>query len=142
MNDHRDDTEFRDLERRAREAFDASVESVDAPTRLRLNQARRRAIATVSGAPTARQPRRGWVTWAPAGALAASVLLAALLMRGPTGDEPAAAVASHPAALGHEPLEMLAAGEEFEIATSDEELEFYEWVEVAAVGDAATNGQG
>ena len=36
---------------------------------------------------------------------------------------------------------MLAAGEEFEIATSDEELEFYEWVEVAAV-DTAVNGQG
>lgn len=142
MNDHRDETEFRDLERRAREAFDASVESVDAPTRLRLNQARRRAVASVSGAPPARQARRGWATWAPAGALAASVLVVALLMRGPTGDEPSPPVASHPAALGHEPLEMLAAGEEFEIATSDEELEFYEWVDVAAVGDTATNGQG
>ena len=95
-----------------------------------------------SGAPAARQVRRGWTTWAPAGALAASVLVAALLMRGPTGDERPSPVASHPAALGHEPLEMLAAGEEFEIATSDEELEFYEWVEVAAVADTSTNGQG
>jgi hypothetical protein len=142
MNDHHDETEFHDLERRAREAFDASVESVDAQTRSRLNQARRRALAAVPGAPTARQPRRGWVTWAPAGALAASVVVAVLLMRGPTGEGQPPAVASHPAALGHEPLEMLAAGEEFEIATSDEELEFYEWVEVAAVVDPATNGQG
>ena len=142
MNDHRDETEFRDLERRARAAFDASVESVDARARSRLNQARQRAIAAVSGAPAARQVRRGWTMWAPAGALAASVLVAALLMRGPTGDERPPPVASHPAALGHEPLEMLAAGEEFEIATSDEELEFYEWVEVAAVADTSTNGQG
>jgi hypothetical protein len=143
MNDHHDETEFHDLERRARGAFDASVESVDAQTRSRLNQARQRAVATVAGASTAREPRRGWATWAPAGALAAGVLVAALLMRGPTtGDEPPPAVASHPAALGHEPLEMLAAGEEFEIATSDEELEFYEWVDVAAAIDPAANGQG
>ena len=141
MNDHRDETGFSELERRARAAFDASVDSVDAQARSRLNQARRRAVAAVTGAP-ARQARPGWTTWAPAGALAASVLVAALLMRGPTGDEPRAPVASHPAALGHEPLEMLAAGEEFEIATSDEELEFYEWVEVAAVADTSTNGQG
>ena len=142
MNDHRDETEFTELERRARAAFDASVDSVDAQARSRLNQARQRAVAAVAGAPAARQLRRGWATWAPAGALAASVLVAALLMRGPTGDERPPPVASHPAALGHEPLEMLAAGEEFEIATSDEELEFYEWVEVAAVVDTSTNGQG
>jgi hypothetical protein len=141
MNDHRDETGFSELERRARAAFDASVESVDAQARSRLNQARQRAVAAVSGAP-ARQARRGWTTWAPAGALAAGVLVVALLMRGPTGDERPPPVASHPAALGQEPLEMLAAGEEFEIATSDEELEFYEWVEVAAVVDTATNGQG
>ena len=48
MNDHRDETEFRELERRARAAFDASVESVDAQARSRLNQARHRAVETVS----------------------------------------------------------------------------------------------
>ena len=142
MNDHRDENEFRELERRARPAFDASVESVDARARSRLNRARQRAVAAVAGAAAPRQVRSGWTTWAPAGALAASVLVAALLMRGPMGEEGPRPVASHPAALGHEPLEMLAAGEEFEIATSDEELEFYEWVEVAAVVDTSTNGQG
>ena len=142
MNDHRDESEFRDLERRAREAFDASVDTVDVQTRSRLNQARQRALAAIPGASGARQARRGWATWAPAGALAAGVLGAVLLMRGPASVEGPPPVASHPAALGHEPLEMLAAGEEFEIATSDEELEFYEWVEVASVVDTATNGQG
>ena len=142
MNDHRDDSEFREIERRARASFDASVEAVDAPTRARLAQARQRAMAAVSRASHARPERRGWATWAPAGALAAAALVAVLLLRTPASVEPASPVASHPAALGHEPLEMLAAGEEFEIATSDEELEFYEWVEVAAVVDTATNGQG
>ena len=142
MNDHNDEAEFRALERRAREAFDASVEAVDAPTSSRLHQARRRAIEAATGALRARPAWSGWTTWAPAGALAAGVLAAALLLRGPADIERAPAVAaSHPAAMGHEPLELLAAGEEFEIATSDEELEFYEWVEVAAV-DAAGNGQG
>jgi hypothetical protein len=69
------------------------------------------------------------------------VLVAALMLRGPVDSDRAPDVAgSQPAALAQEPLELLAAGEEFEIATSEEELEFYEWVEVAAV-DAA-NGQG
>ena len=133
MNDHREDTDFGNLERRARTAFDASVEAVDARTRSRLNYARQRAVAAASGAASPRQRRQGWMTWAPAGALAAGVLAAVILVRGPASVEGPAPVASHPAALGHEPLEMLAAGEEFEIATSDEELEFYEWVEVAAV---------
>ena len=144
MNDHRDETDFRELERRARQAFDASVESVDAQARSRLNQARQRALAAVPGAPGAAQAKRGrhgWAAWAPAGALAAGVLVAALVLRGPVGGE-GSPVASHPAALGQEPLEMLAAGEEFEIATSDEELEFYEWVDLAAVVDASANGQG
>jgi hypothetical protein len=138
MNDHRDDTGFGEIERRARAAFEASVEALDAPTRSRLNQARQKAVARVAGASGAGRARRGWA-WLPAGAVAAGVLAAALLLRGPAEVEP---VASHPAAIGHEPLEMLAAGEEFEIATSDEELEFYEWVEVAALADTATNGQG
>jgi hypothetical protein len=141
MNDHRDDTEFREIERRARAAFDASVEALDASTRSRLNQARQRAVAAVADASgTGRARTRNWV-WAPVGAMAAGVLAAVLLLRGPAEVEPPS-VASHPAALGQEPLEMLAAGEEFEIATSEEELEFYEWVEVAAVVDTATNGQG
>lgn len=141
MNDHRDENEFQQLERRARQAFDASVESVDAQARSRLNLARQRAVAAAAGIAPVKRTRHGWATWAPAGALAAGVLVVALLVRGPLGGD-AAPVASHPAALGQEPLEMLAAGEEFEIATSDEELEFYEWVELAAVVDTSGNGQG
>ena len=140
MNDDRE-PELQGLERRARDAFDASVDSLDAHTRSRLNQARQRALAAATAAHGSNDARRRWSAWAPAGALAAGVLVAALMLRGPVdGDRAPAVAASHPAALAQEPLELLAAGEEFEIATSDEELEFYEWVEVAAV-DAA-NGQG
>lgn len=140
MNDDRE-PELQGLERRARDAFDASVEALDAHTRSRLNQARQRALAAATAAPGSNDARRGWSAWAPAGALAAGVLVAALMLRGPVDSDRAPAVAaSHPAALPQEPLELLAAGEEFEIATSDEELEFYEWVEVAAVDGA--NGQG
>jgi hypothetical protein len=140
MNDKRE-PELQGLERRARDAFDASVAALDAPTRSRLNQARQRALAAATAASGSNDARRGWSAWVPAGALAAGVLVAALMLRGPADSDRAPAVAgSQPAALAQEPLELLAAGEEFEIATSDEELEFYEWVEVAAV-DAA-NGQG
>lgn len=137
MSDHREPV-FEDLERRARQAFDASVDSLDARTLSRLNQARRRALAASAPGP---QRSGRWWAWAPAGALAASVLAAALLLRGPTevgpGTDPAAA---NPAALTQEPLEMLAAGEEFEIATDDEDLEFYRWVEQATAD--VTNGKG
>jgi hypothetical protein len=139
MTDRREQG-FEDLERRARAAFDASVEALDAGARSRLNQARRRALQAVAPGSRAGRARR-WSTWAPLGALAASVLAAALLLRGPLAVEPPpATVASHPAALAQEPLELLAAGEEFEMATADEELEFYEWIGLAAAD--VPNGQG
>jgi hypothetical protein len=121
------------FERRARAAFDASVDSLDAGARSRLNQARQQALAAAA----TRQPRahrstgRSWYgTWAPAGALAAAVLAAALLLRTPA-EGPSAPIQSVASPTQGESLEMLAADEDFAIATSEEDLEFYAWVELA-----------
>ena len=133
-----EDRGFEAFERRARDTFDASVESLDAATLSRLNQARQHALAAATGERPAQA--RQWGRWAIAGSLAASVLAAALLLRAPTGGVPATTASTHPAAVGQEPLEILAAGEEFDIATAAEDLEFYEWAE-AATADMG-NGQG
>jgi hypothetical protein len=135
-----EDRGFEAFERRARDAFDASVDSLDGATLSRLNKARQQALAAGTAAPQA--PHGRWGRWAVAGTLAASVLAGALVLRAPTGtvDSTPATAATHEPAVGQESLELLAAGEEFEIATADEDLEFYEWVEVATTDTG--NGQG
>ncbi len=111
-----------ELERRAREVFDASVEGLDARTRSRLNQARRAAAAELERSP--HRPR--WVMWAPAGALAAAALIAVLLLpRSPgtgNGEAPRTQVADAAAV----PVEVLVADDDLAIAKED--LDFYEWV--------------
>lgn len=151
MNGEKNQAGTENLERRARAVFDASVDALDGATLSRLNQSRQRALAAAAGEQAGQRlaPRRTWHTWAPAGALAAGVLAAALLLRAP-GSDPAQdaavlATASAPAAVettaaDAAPLEVLAAeDEEFAIATADEDLEFYAWIELAA--DDAAAGQ-
>jgi hypothetical protein len=108
-------TEF---ELKARDTFDASVESLDAEIRSRLNRARQAAVA--DSAP-ARTP--AWRSWAPAGAVAAA-LVAAVLWRVPgTGNSPQVQLN------GEAPIEIVelaAEGEDFELMTEDPE--FYSWV--------------
>lgn len=129
------------FERRAREAFAASADAVDAATRVRLGQARQRALAAVARPHRSAWARGGW-GWAPVGALAAGVLAAALLLRGPgEARRDTGPVAANPATLAQEPIELFAAGDEFEIATADEDLEFYEWVEQATSDNSNGNGQ-
>jgi len=120
------------FERHAREAFDASIEAMDAGTRSRLRQARHRAVDAAT-----KRHAREWMSWAPVGALAAGVLAAALLLRSPLpgGSQPPPPMAATPATLTQGTIEMIAAGDEFEIATADEALEFYRWVE-----EATSNG--
>jgi hypothetical protein len=127
------------FERRARAAFDASVDALDAGARSRLNQARQQALAAAA----ARQPqglrssdRRWYGTWAPVGALAAAVFAAALLLRAPVDGPTSPAQGAASPAQG-ESLEMLAADEDFAIATSEEDLEFYAWVELATAATGA-----
>ena len=124
------------IERRARELFDASVARLDAQSRSRLHRSRQRALDLATGE---RRVGGVWKTGFAAGAVAASVLIVALLWRGP---EPAPGLdaqvgvvdASTPA------LELLAANdEELQLAAAEEELEFYAWVEAVT---EATGGAG
>jgi hypothetical protein len=107
----------RELEARARAAFDASVEELDAATRSRLTQARHRALA-------ARGARPAWqAIGVPAGAAAAAAVLAVAMW---TGREPDA-TSPQAAAVQGEMFDLLAAGEDFELLGEDPE--FYAWVE-------------
>lgn len=116
----RDDREF---EARARSAFDASVEALDAATRSRLTQARHRALA-------ARQARPAWLSLAvPAGAVAAALLAVALW----TGRDVGLAPPPQATTVQGEWLDLLAAGEDLDLLGEDPE--FYAWAaSVAEVG--------
>jgi hypothetical protein len=113
-----------DFELKARDTFDASVESLDAEIRSRLNRARQAAVADIA---PVRAP--AWRSWAPVGAVAAA-LVAAVLWRVPdTGNSPQVQVSEAPI----EMVELAAEGDDFELMTEDPE--FYSWV-----ADQAGNG--
>lgn len=128
--DGRDDAE---LERQARNLFKAGVDELDAATLSRLNRSRQQALAAATG-----RNRSGWrwTVWAPAGALAASVLAAVLLLNLPTDTGMPVQVAATAAGADAEqdPLELLAAGEDLELVT-EADLEFYAWVQVETADD-------
>ena len=135
MNDqqHRPD-EDAEFERRAREAFDASVEGLDAASRSRLNRARQQALAAARGR-AGWTGNRWWTTWAPAGAMAAAVFAAVLLWRSPAPDEGSAVTAANPSVdVQPDPLELLAAGEDLDLA-AEADLDFYAWVELKTADD-------
>ncbi len=96
----------------AKNAFDQSVERLDAATLPRLNRGRHAALAEAA------RPGRSWVRWMPATGAAAAVLLAVFALRGPVDVDVAAAPASDlEILLGEESIEML------------EDLEFYSWLD-------------
>jgi hypothetical protein len=114
MSDLEDPSEF---ERRAKRAFDGSVAALDAATRSQLTQARYRALDE-----QAQQRDRRWLaTLMPAGAVAATALVAWLVVWQP----PPTTEVVQEAALGD--LEILLGEEDLEML--DEELEFYGWLE-------------
>jgi hypothetical protein len=105
----------------AKQAFDQSVDGLDAATLSRLNRGRQAALAET------RQPVRQWLRWMPATGVAAAVLLALVIQQGPGDvDVIAAPAADLEMLLGEESIEML------------EDLEFYSWLdteELAGDGD-------
>ncbi|MEY2920633.1 MAG: hypothetical protein RL261_1938 [Pseudomonadota bacterium] len=133
MSDEPDDRDDAELERRARTAFQASVDELDAATLSRLNRARQQALAAVDG-----RNRAGWrwTAWAPVGALAAGLLAAVLLLRSPSETGAPVQVAATPASadVPQDPLELLTAGEDLDLAT-EADLDFYAWVELESVAD-------
>lgn len=104
--------EIRIIERRSRAAFDASVEATDAATRSRLAGARRAALAGLDRG----RPGRA-TTWIPVGAAAAAVV-AALLWQQESTEAPAPAQA----AIAHEDLDIVTAGEDFDLFGEDPEF--------------------
>jgi anti-sigma-K factor RskA len=126
------DDRLEQTRRRAREVFDASVESLDAETRTRLSRAR---FEAVEAANRARSP--GWRTWVPAAAVAATVIVAIAIWRTPERTEsPVAVAASADTAL--DAVDMLADGEALDLVEND--LAFYEWLDVAGLDAAGSAG--
>jgi hypothetical protein len=132
MSEQPDDRDDAELERHARDMFQASVDELDAATLSRLNRSRQQALAVAEG-----RNRSGWrwTVWAPVGALAAGVLAAALLLNSPseTGRPVPVAATAAGADLQQDPLELLAAGEDLDLVT-EADLEFYAWVELETAG--------
>ncbi len=108
------------LEKRAREWFSRSVESVDAPTLSKLHEARCAALAGRNRDHAARGS--GWLA---AGALASLALVAITLWatrdKWSGSPEPASDMVSA------EVIELIVAGEDLDLAA--DELEFYAWLD-------------
>lgn len=105
--------------KKAKTAFDASVDALDAETLSRLNRGRQQALEALD------QPRWRLSTWAPATGVAAAVLVAVVLLQSPVGMDTAelpSAVADMEILLGEDSIDML------------EELEFYSWLETTDLG--------
>lgn len=99
-----------ELVQQAKEAFDRSVDGLDAATLSRLNQGRQAALAE------AREPGHAWLRWLPATAAVVAVLLVMNSLQSP-GDVGVMPVTDLDIILSEESIEML------------EELEFYSWLD-------------
>jgi crotonobetainyl-CoA:carnitine CoA-transferase CaiB-like acyl-CoA transferase len=113
MNDR-----MREIERRSRAAFGASVESGDAATRARLARARARALEELH-----RRRLGGSAAWIPAGAAAAALVAALLWQREESGVPLQVAVA-------FDDLEIVAGGEDFDLLRED--ADFVAWAAAEA----------
>jgi hypothetical protein len=119
--------------RRARDVFDASVESLDDDVCSRLSRAR---IAAVSSAKR-RASRPAWRAWVPAAAVASAAIVAVLLWRSPEQLSTATfANGSGDAAV--EAVELLADGDD--LAMLENDLEFYEWLDATGLEAPGSTG--
>lgn len=100
------------FEERAKARFDESVDGLDGETLSRLNRSRQAALAAAS------KPGRQWSGWMSATGVAAGVLIAVMVVRGPAGVDVLEAPASD--------LEILLSDESIDML---EELEFYSFVD-------------
>ena len=97
-------------------SFDASVDALDAATLSKLNRGRHVALAELT------RSRVRWSRWIPAAGVAATALLAFMLLQNP--GEPGVvagtvSVTDMEILFGEDSIEML------------EDLEFYSWIDVA-----------
>lgn len=103
---------------RAKEAFDRSVDGLDAASLSRLNRSRQAALAEVG------HSQKQWTSWMPATGVAAAVLLAVFLLRSPTELDIVVPPTSD--------LEILLSEESIEML---EDLEFYSWLDTLELED-------
>ena len=97
---------------RAKDAFDESVDGLDAATLSRLNRGRQKALLA------AHRPSRKWSHWVPATGVAAALMIAVLMARGPgTIDVEGAPVSDFEILLSEENIDLF------------EDLEFYSWLD-------------
>jgi hypothetical protein len=144
MTSPRDEHELSAFERQARDAFEDSAAHLDAATLSRLNQSRQRALEAAGRRAPVRQR---WLTWAPAGAIAAAALVAVLVLRTPSApDAVVTKTTQNPSALtttgtspdaALDPLTVVAAGDDLELA-AEADLDFYAWVELETAGEGIT----
>jgi anti-sigma-K factor RskA len=126
------DDRLEQTRRRAREVFDASVESLDAKTRARLSRARFEAVEAANNARSS-----SWRTWVPAAAVAATLIVAVAIWRTPErAESPVTVAASADTAL--DAVDMLADGEALDLVEND--LAFYEWLDVTGLDAAGSAG--
>lgn len=103
--------------KKMKQAFDESVDGLDAATLSRLNRGRQAALAEV------RRGEHNWMRWMPATGVAAAVLLAVFVMRGPAEIDVITAPAND--------LDILLSEESIEML---EDLEFYSWLDSEDLG--------
>jgi negative regulator of sigma E activity len=115
-----------DFERRARAVLEAGTDRLDGRVRSKLTQARYAALAALEPPAT----RAAWSRWMPAGAVAATVLVAFVALVNRSPDPNLAPTADRLTAF--DDLEILADGDEFEFADLSDDYAFYEWASVVA----------
>jgi hypothetical protein len=118
------DNEMNEFERRTQAALRGHAEQLDAATQSRLTQARHAALAQ-------RAPRSSWLQLrflAPAGAVAASMLLAVLFFGNPRSDS-----VNVTASTALDEVELLADAEAFGL-TEEPDPEFLEWAVAQSAG--------
>jgi hypothetical protein len=131
MSERRNEASDETLEQRARAAFDASVDALDAETRSRLSRARHAAVAELD-----LRRRPAWQWWVPAALAASAVLIAVLVWRAPEDAPSSLAHAGNGQAM--DALELVAAGDDFDLVTED--LGFYEWLDEVVPDETAGQG--
>jgi hypothetical protein len=120
------------LERRSRALLEDSAANLDGRLSSRLTRARHAALAVRRQA----RARRAWLSWAPAGALAAGLLGVLAYLRHGHGLLPGATA---PTGGGTDDLDLLADADALQLAEDAGDYDFYEWA-AAAAGDAGTAG--
>lgn len=104
------------FDKKAKAAFDDSVDGLDAATLSRLNQSRQKALEELE------RPGSQWSRWMPATGVAAAVLVAVVMLQSPVNIDDGAG----PTTLTD--LEILLGEDSIEMF---EELEFYSWIDMA-----------